>query len=154
MLNLTECPVGFLTSLGPTLASEARHLNRTVVEHALEEQLAASVLLSSCVLVVSLIVLFAGARLGRPTLFVSAFGITFLASAVGTGSILAAAPGLSPVASCVLLAAAPALLSLVAGCASLCLLNLGFAFLGAAAGAGVGALLYAAGLDAVGQETS
>lgn len=147
VLNSSTCPISFLYQLSPG------SLNLTEVlveaEATLDHQLGSSVALATALLAGSLLVLLAGARLVKPTLFLSSFGVTFFAALVVVKEGLDAVPAVSALASCVALGAAPLIVGLLGGLLALCCLRVGFALLGAALGAGAGSLLYAAGLAAV-----
>jgi len=145
-LNQTTCPIGFLYSV-----SLPADFNLTQVSESFElrSSLASSVVFSLVLLAGSVLLLLAGARLVKPTLFVSAFGSAFFASLVVVREALAAAPLLSEVASCAVLGAVPLIVGLLSGLLALCCLKVGFALLGAALGSGAGYTLYSLGLSAV-----
>ena len=121
----------------------------TEIEAQLKEDLAASIVLASCLLVGSAFLLFAGARLVKPALFLAAFGAATVGSFASLNMILAQVPSLTETVSCVVLGMLPLALGLVAGLTALCLLNVGFALLGAGAGAGIGLAIFNAGLNTV-----
>lgn len=142
MLNAT-CPVSIFSTY-------LQGLNATQLEATLEQQPLTSIGFASVLLLLSLFVLFVGAKLVKPTLFITAFMMTAIASFIVFDPIFNASHTvLSEGATCIVLTVAPLAIGLVAGCATLFLFSLGFALLGAAAGAGLGYLAYGAGLDAI-----
>jgi len=146
LANSSVCPVGLLAWLTPP-----HNLNTTALEHDALANLAASPVLEACALTASLFALLLGARLLKPSLFLAAFATAWVASAIAVEAVLTAAPALSPTTACLAVAIAPTVIGLMAGATAICCLDLGFALLGAAAGAGLGYTLYAAGLDAIPQ---
>jgi len=96
--------------------------------------------------VASLFVLFLGNRLVAPTLFITSF-FTAGVAALCVVPAIADAADLEGTASCILVGVAPALFGLVAAGLAFFFLNLGFALLGGAAGAGLGYIMYAAFLQ-------
>jgi len=145
MLNSTTCPVGFLAHL-PSLVNSTT-TNATDIEHELAAQLASSVAVAVLLLTASAFSLFVGARLVRPTLFVAAFVSATLSGILVVDALLPAMPELSATASCLVLGLAPLVLGILAGVLAICVLEVGFALLGAGSGAGLGYFAYAAGLS-------
>jgi len=141
MIN-ASCPLSLLSSA-------VHHWNASEVEHELEQHLGSSILLASVLLIISLFVLIAGAKLVKPTLFTVSFGLATIGAFIAFDAALPLAPNLSSNISCILLGAGPLGVGLIAGLLALCLLQLGFFMLGAGAGCGLGYTLYAAGLDTI-----
>lgn len=141
MLN-SSCPVSLLSSY-------VTKLNATDLKDEIDAQPASSIGVAAVLLAISLFVLFFGAKLVKPSLFLSAFGSMAIGSFLVLDLPLAHSALLSSEATCLVLSIAPLAIGLVAGVASLCLLRLGFALLGAGAGAGLGYTLYVGGLDAI-----
>lgn len=146
-INAT-CPVAFLAQFRPTNLTQSAAATWNTAD-LLEKNLASSVALAIVLLIGSFFVLFMGKRLVRPCLFLAAFGAATSASFFATDSIVANTPALSPLASCVVLSAAPVCIGLLAGALALCFLDLGFLLLGAGAGAGFGYALYTGVLHAI-----
>lgn len=142
MLN-ASCPIAFLYTATSNLTDLT--LQVEAVEHTLQAQFASSIAVAIVLLAGSALLLFAGARLVKPALFLSAFGVCFFAGLVAVRESFAVVD-LPAVSSCVLLGAAPLALGLLGGLAALCLVKLGFALLGAACGTGVGYTVYSAAL--------
>ena len=86
----------------------------------------------------------AGGRLVNPTLFLAAFGATLYASVLVTLLVLDTTVAIPEDVSCILLGSVPVFLAAVGGALAVCVLNLGFAFLGLAAGAALGQIAYQA----------
>jgi len=146
VLNVSSCPVGFLYSLNPSSVN----LTEVAAEaQALDGMVATSVVWAIVVLIASMLVLFFGARLFFSTLFLSAFGVSFYGGLIVTREVLAAVPSMSATPSCVTLGVTPLVIGLIGGCCAVRIVKLGFALLGAAAGAGAGHLLYTMGLSAI-----
>lgn len=143
-LNATTCPIAFLVGDAHRFDDPSDAMK--TLEHEFSESLASSILVAVVLLILSLFVLFLGAKLVRPTLCIT----SFLAAA--TATLLFVAPVVdaahfSNTASCVTVGLAPILVGLTAAGMTICFITLGFALLGAAAGAGVGYVLYTAFLS-------
>jgi hypothetical protein len=93
-------------------------------------------------LLASLVLLFVGAKLAKPTLFITGFTSFTMASFAMMNAIVGDAAGVSPTASCVLVSAVPLVAGLLGGILSVVLMNVAFAMLGLLAGAGVGYMAY------------
>jgi len=143
--NASSCPVAFLVAD----AEHVLHSNHTSTAEQLAKELSAhpsSLIYAGVLLLCSLFVLFFGARLVRPALFLASAFTTALLALAFVPSALAAAP-IDENAACIVVGVAPIAIGLVAGAVAMCFLNAGFAFLGAGAGAGLGYTLYAAVLN-------
>jgi hypothetical protein len=140
MLN-ASCPVSVLTHF--------HTFNATEVEHIFEQQIAASVVYALVLAVLSGFLLFFGKKLVKPSLFIAAFCSATTASFYFLDGVLESNPQIAPMTSCILLMSVPLVLGLLAGWLALCALQVGFALLGAGAGAGLGYLVYTSGLDQI-----
>lgn len=144
MLN-SSCPVSFLARLPGNFTEADEEIQQ--LTRQLADNLSTSIILASAMLVASLFVLFFGKKLVKPTIFLGAFGSVAAGSFYIANALLNDAPHVSPTASCALVAFVPLVLGVLAGLMALCMLQLGFAILGAAAGVGVGYTAYVAGLS-------
>lgn len=142
MFNATTCPIGWLATAQAINVTDL-NIDITTYEASLRAQLASSIAIATLLLVGSMVLVLAGARLVKPTLFLAAFGATLYASVLACVAVLNATPAVSDDVSCVLLGAVPVALAAVGGFAAICALNLGFFLLGGATGAALGQLLYA-----------
>jgi len=147
VMNVETCPVGFLYSLNVNLTAVAGAVEDE--SRALNSSVASSVILASAILLASAVLLFAGGRLVKPTLFLAAFGISYVGGLFAIRELISAVDSMSSTVSCVLLGVTPLVVGLVGGLLAICLMRFGFALLGAAAGAGLGRLVYTAGLTAI-----
>lgn len=143
-LNSTTCPIAFLVGDAHKFVNASDALKH--FEHEYEQQLASSILLAVALLVCSLFILFLGNKLVKPTLCITSFFAAAIATLLVVSPIVNAA-GFGDTASCVTVGVAPVVLGLLAAGLAICILDLGFALLGAAAGAGLGYVLYAAFLS-------
>lgn len=117
------------------------------ITNDLKNDLGSSIILACILLAGSSVLLFAGARLVKPTLFLSAFGVAAVSTFALVDIVLPMLPSLSEMVSCSVMLGIPLGIGVLAGCAALCLLQVGFALLGAASGAGVGLASYSLGLN-------
>jgi len=143
-LNTSTCPIAFLVGDAHRFTNATDALD--TLEHEFSTQLASSILLAAVLLGCSLFVLFLGNKLVKPTLCLTSFFAAALATLLVVTPIVDRA-GFGDTASCITVGAAPILLGLFTAALAACFLNLGFALLGAAAGAGLGYVLYAAVLS-------
>lgn len=143
-LNATTCPIAFLVGDAHRFVN-ASDAVRTL-EHEYSTQLASSILLAVVLLLFSFFILFLGSKLVKPTLCITSFFAAAVTTLLIVSPIVDAA-SFSDTASCVTVGVAPIVLGLVAAAVAVCFLNLGFALLGAAAGAGGGYVLYTAFLS-------
>lgn len=137
-----SCPLAFLAQLN--VSSAGADYNRIVED--LRASLPASITLASVLLLVSLVMAFAGARLVKPTFAVIGFAWWWVFGLVVSDAILQGAPALSPGGSCALIAALPLGLGLVGAIVNVCMLSFAFAVTGLLAGTGGGYFLYVAAL--------
>lgn len=143
-VNTTTCPISFLIGDAQRFSNASDAL--AMLEREYSTKLASSILLAVILLVCSLFVLFLGNKLVKPTLCLTSFFLAAIATLLVVTPIVDHA-GFSDTASCVTVGVAPVVLGLLAAAVAACFLTLGFALLGAAAGAGLGYVLYAAVLS-------
>jgi len=120
------------------------HFNATEAEQWAQNEadsfgsaLPVAIVLTVC----SVLLLFAGERLTRMTLFLGGALVTFVVSLLLANSALSAASA-SPTAGCITLIVVPLILGLLGGALMLYLVTLAFACVGFAAGAAAGQALY------------
>uniref|UniRef100_A0A7S2NK19 TM7S3/TM198-like domain-containing protein n=1 Tax=Haptolina brevifila TaxID=156173 RepID=A0A7S2NK19_9EUKA len=143
-LNTTTCPIGFLVGDARQFVNVSDALAH--LEHEYSTQLASSILVASVLLACSLFILFLGNKLVKPTLCITSFFAAAIATLLVVSPVVSAA-NFGDTASCITVGVAPIILGLLAAALAACFLNLGFALLGAAAGAGGGYVLYTAFLS-------
>lgn len=131
------------TALGNTTASR-EWVFRFV--HASKGAAVANTSVAAVLLVVSVLLVFAGSRLVRPTFFVMGFAVVAIAGYAAIAAILDTTDA-SAGSRCWTLALAPLACGLAGGTGALAIAKIAFAATGLAAGLSVGYLLYTVGLS-------